>query len=299
VKVIQPDSTIDDFIKSVDDRTYDAYKDEIESLRSQFKNSSKILAERIDLVTNNVERAVFVPGEYTDDGRMFSSPASDNTYVYRFQPILVSPDEIIADLKVNQGLKNNVNYNDPRQRSRAAEKSKSDVRTTYKNSINGEVMTGENRSSTLNNTEKFFSLSSLDRGTLDYQRVKDRDSDGRTFDFVSYRATANKNTLKIKKGSIRVASQNGFNDVLLQWSATPISNQVDYFVISAKVLDRTYIVGAAHNVSSGGGYSYVTQDFRNFTGRVEFMITAVSTSGKADQQISLGEVVLENFLNVN
>jgi len=296
VDLINSEGLFDFILSGLDSYQKSLFSNDISKIKESLGKSSRIEVVRTDQSTGESLIAMIVPGKFTDDGLPFGgrAPTATSDYTYRFEPLIVSPTEILKDMSVSRNIDKNSNLKDPRNRMAASKKADDSKRSYSNDQLSAESSNNKN----INYTEKFFSESSLLKGTLDYGRKKSGFDTGRTGDFSYVTVAGSKLIPRITHASARQIILNGVTDIILTWKGVE-TGLIDYFVIAAEVLGSKVVIGAAHNVSNSGNYTYISRDFRDFTGGVIFHITPILNSGSAlttvlTEKMAVREVEIAN-----
>jgi len=288
IDLVNSDSLFDFIISGMDEYQKSLFSNEINQIKDVLGRSSRIEVVRTNLTTGEISLEMITPGEFVDDGTKFggSGPNQLNSYSYRFEPLIISPTEIIKDIEISQDIDQNSNMKDPRNRTAAARKSEANKRehsTAQKNQ--------DTKSSGKNYTDKFYSEKALLEGTLDYGIKRSGFDAGRTGDFTYVSIPGKYSNPTMGNINVRQISLNGLNDIALTWRGRS-TELIDHFIIAAEVLGAKLVIGAAHNVSKSGTYTYISKDFRDFIGGVKFHITPILNSGLPLSTISTETIVI-------
>ena len=289
IELVNSDSLFDFVISGMDEYQKSLFSNEISKIKDVLGRSSRIEVVRTNLSTGEIKLEMITPGEFVDDGTRFggSGPSRLNSYSYRFEPLIISPTEVIKDIEISQDIDQNSNMKDPRNRAAAARKAEANKRNYSTDQKNQDT-----KSSGKNYIDKFYSESSLKLGTLDYGAKKSGFDTGRTGDFAYITIPGTKSTPLISGVSVRQIYLNGSNDIILTWRGKS-TEKIDHFVIAAEVLGIKIVIGAAHNVSKSGTYMYVSKDFRDFVGGVKFHISPILNSGFPLSTVSTETIVID------
>jgi len=290
VELVNSDSLFDFVISGMDEYQKSLFSNEISKIKDVLGRSSRIEVVRTNLRTGEARLEMITPGIFIDDGTKFGGVGLDtiSLYSYRFEPLIVSPEEIIKDIERSRDIDQNSNMRDPRNRAAAAKKSDNKNRK-YSNNKSIQVDsqgTGDNYS------QKFYSESALMHGTLDYGSKKSGFDTGRTGDFTYTSIPESFSSPSVRQLNARQISLNGLSDIVLTWRGKN-TDAIDHFVIAAEVLGVKMVIGAAHNVSKSGTYTYLSKDFRSFIGGVKFHISPILNNGTTLGTISTDEIVIK------
>ena len=281
----------------------DIYNDDIEKIKKKIDNLVVFKVTRFNVITGiTYFLGYFSKGEFKDDGESTSGPAPvpGQKYIYRAEACLVSPPEIIEDLKNDETDISNTPSISAVRLIRDPGKISS-IRTF---SLNKKIASSNLQASVIasdrSNMTKSFSKSAFSKGTLSPNIKKssspqEKLGDYSTGDFQDIEITTGKIFFDI---SPSVPKMGGHNGAVLRWSITSGEKTqkdiIDYFIVIAEKQGKFYPCGSCHG---GGMTSFAFIDYTSigYVGIIDYSIVPVLIDGTVLENQRIGSISQMSF----
>jgi len=258
------------------------FSDEISSIKDQFNSLSLFAVTRFDVKTGiEYYLGVHPTGEFQDSGDArlgIPTPSANSEYIYKFESLIRTPDDIITEIKSTQPFR-------------------SSKESTFMPSIaaSRSRLASESSGESVNQnfSQKFTSPTAIRQGTLSYgnslagNHSENSFEMGRTGVVKTVRVDTPAKTTSVVPKSTRV-SETG--DVLVKWSISGNLDDLDHFIILATRNGITIPVGTHHATSTDNSFHFTDTTQKGILGDVTYSVVPVFSNFTQGFSRNIGKI---------